>query len=73
VFDQYSTVWKDKKEHIFAVLPHANGWQIQSIDTNVTIVPEHIADVKGFIFRHSSGFMAVVKDKEEIIAFAEKL
>jgi uncharacterized UPF0160 family protein len=73
VFDQYSTVWKDKKEHVFAVLPHANGWQIQSIDTNITTVPENIADVEGFIFRHSSGFMAVVKDKEEIIAFAETL
>jgi uncharacterized UPF0160 family protein len=73
VFDQYSTVWKDKKEHSFAVLPHANGWQIQSIDTNITIVPERIADVNGFIFRHSSGFMAVVKGKAEIISFAETL
>ena len=33
VFDEFSTVWKEKGEHLFAVLPHANGWQIVSQDT----------------------------------------
>lgn len=73
VFDEFSTVWKEKNEHIFAVLPHANGWQIQSIDTTVAKVPENIADYEGFVFRHASGFMAVVKDKEVALAFAETL
>jgi uncharacterized UPF0160 family protein len=73
LFEQYSTVWKDKKEHVFAVLPHASGWQIQTIDTNVATIPESITDLKGFIFRHSSGFMAVVKDKDVLVDFAGTL
>jgi len=73
VFDEYSTVWKSKKEHVFVVLPHANGWQIQTIDTTVATVPESISESKGFIFRHGSGFMAVVKDKDVAVSFAETL
>jgi uncharacterized UPF0160 family protein len=73
VFDQFSTVWKDKKEHIFAVLPHANGWQLQTIDTNVAVVPEHITQLDGFVFRHISGFMAVVKEKSVLLDFAKSL
>jgi len=73
VFDEFSTVWKEKNEHTFAMLPHANGWQIQSIDTTVAKVPENISDCDGFVFRHASGFMAVVKDKDVALAFAEKL
>lgn len=73
VFDQFSTVWKDKKEHTFAILPHANGWQIQTIDTNVAVVPESIATLEGFVFRHISGFMAVIKDKDALINFAKSM
>jgi len=73
VFDEYSTVWKDKKEHTFVVLPHANGWQIQTIDTTVAKVPESVTECEGFIFRHGSGFMATIKNKEVAVAFAETL
>ncbi|MCF0056073.1 MYG1 family protein [Dyadobacter sp. CY356] len=73
VFDQFSTVWKDKKEHIFAVLPHANGWQLQTVDTLVAVVPERITQLDGFVFRHISGFMAVVKDKAVLVEFARSL
>jgi len=73
VFDEFSTVWKEKNEHTFAMLPHANGWQIQSIDTTVAKVPENISECDGFVFRHASGFMAVVKEKEVALAFAETL
>jgi uncharacterized UPF0160 family protein len=71
VFDAFSTVWKRKAEHQFAVLPHANGWQIQSADTSVAVVPESVAACEGFVFRHASGFMAVVKEKAVAVAFAE--
>lgn len=70
VFEEFSTVWKEKKDHQFAVFPHANGWQIQSIDTTRAVVPESIAACEGFVFRHASGFLAVVKEKEIAIAFA---
>lgn len=73
VFDEFSTVWKSKEEHIFAVLPHANGWQIQTRDTTIAIVPENISQYDGFIFRHLSGFMAVIKDKEVAVDFAGTL
>jgi len=73
VFDLFSTVWKEKKEHTFAVLPHANGWQLQSIDTTLAKIPENVADLDGFVFRHASGFMAVVKNKEVLINFAKTL
>ena len=73
VFDQFSTVWKEKKEHVFAVLPHANGWQIQTVDTNVAVVPQTVADLEGFVFRHISGFMAVLKDKDVAVDFAKTL
>jgi len=73
VFEEFSTVWKEKNEHVFAILPHANGWQIQSIDTTVAKIPENVAACEGFVFRHASGFMAVVKDKNAILAFAETL
>lgn len=73
VFDEFSTVWKEKGEHLFAVLPHANGWQIQSRETSVATVPERVKECEGFIFRHGSGFMATVKEKSTAIAFAETL
>jgi uncharacterized UPF0160 family protein len=73
VFDEFSIVWKEKGEHQFAVLPHTNGWQIQSRDTAVATVPERVAECEGFIFRHGSGFMATVKEKSTAIAFAETL
>lgn len=73
VFDEFNSVWKDKKDHVFAVMPHATGWQIQSIDKSIDLVPESIADVEGFVFRHISGFMGVVKEKHQAIKFARSL
>lgn len=73
VFEQFSTVWKDKKEHLFAILPHANGWQIQSLDTTIATVPESVSACEGFVFRHASGFMAVVKDKDALLTFVGQL
>ncbi len=73
VFDTFSTIWKKKGEHQFAVLPHANGWQIQSRDTSVAVVPATVAACEDFIFRHASGFMATVKDKEVAVNFALSL
>ena len=70
VFNEFSTVWKSKEDHLFAVLPHANGWQIQSRDTSIAVVPESISAYDGFVFRHLSGFMAVVKDKNVAVDFA---
>jgi len=73
VFEEFSTVWKDKKEHQFVILPHANGWQIQTLDTTIAQVPESVSACEGFVFRHGSGFMAVVKDKDVALAFASTL
>ena len=73
VFDTFSTIWKKKGEHQFAVLPHANGWQIQSRDATVAVVPATVAACEDFIFRHASGFMATVKDKEVAVNFALSL
>lgn len=73
IFEEHSSVWKNKKEHLFAVMPHANGWQINSRDTTLGQVPENVENCEGFVFRHKSGFMAVVKDKEVAIDFAGKI
>lgn len=73
VFDEFSTVWKEKGEHQFAILPHANGWQIQSTDTLIATVPESVADCDGFVFRHASGFMAIVKEKDVAVAYGATL
>ena len=73
IFEEHSSVWKNKKEHLFAVMPHANGWQINSRDTTLGQVPEDVENCEGFVFRHKSGFMAVVKDKEVAIDFAGKI
>jgi len=70
VFNTFFRNWKDKKDHVFAVMPHANGWQIQSRDTTIAKVPEWIEQCPGFIFRHGSGFMAVVKEKDVAVTFA---
>ena len=73
VFHTFSTVWKQKGDHQFAVLPHASGWQLQSFDTSVCVVPENVSEIDGFIFRHASGFMATSSSKEALIAFAAEL
>lgn len=73
VFEEFSTVWKEKYEHVFVVMPHAMGWQLQSVDTTIAVVPESVSQLPGFIFRHISGFMAVVKDRAELVHFASTL
>lgn len=70
VFDEFSNVWKEKNEHQFAILPHKDGWQIQTRDSFVAQVPESVKDCEGFVFRHGTGFMALVKDKQVAIDFA---
>ncbi len=70
VFSEYSAVWKSKKDHLFAVMPHANGWQINSRDTTLGQVPESVETCEGFVFRHKSGFMAVVKEQQVAVDFA---
>lgn len=73
VFAQHSKVWKEKGEHLFAVMPHPEGWQIQSRDTRLAQIPEHISQCEGFVFRHATGFVAAVKDKSVAVAFAATL
>lgn len=73
VFDAYSTVWKSKKEHLYVVMPHANGWQLQTLDTSIAVIPESVGQEEGFVFRHGSGFMAVIKEKHIAVAFAATL
>lgn len=73
VFDEYSTVWKEHRDHVFVVMPHANGWQIQTIDTAIDVIPESVALAPGFSFRHISGFMATLRTRHEAITFAATL
>lgn len=73
VFEAYNSIWKAKGDHIMAVMPHANGWQIISKDTATAQVPESAAELDGFVFRHKTGFMAVVKDMDVALEFAESL
>lgn len=73
VFGEYNAIWKAKGDHVLAVMPHANGWQIISKDTATAQVPETAAELDGFVFRHKSGFMAVVKDRGVALEFAESL
>ncbi|MCP1384854.1 MYG1 family protein [Runella salmonicolor] len=73
VFKTFNTIWKKKDDHTFAVMPHANGWQIQSRDTALAVVPENVSECEGFIFRHGSGFMATVKDFEVAVEFARSI
>jgi uncharacterized UPF0160 family protein len=73
VFEKFSTVWKDKSDHQFAVMPHHTGWQILTRDSFVAVIPESVAECEGFIFRHGSGFMATVKERLVAIEFAQTL
>ncbi|HEV7379145.1 MAG TPA: MYG1 family protein [Dyadobacter sp.] len=73
VFDEHSSVWKSKKEHLYAVMPHANGWQINSRDTSLGQIPEQVFDCEGFVFRHKSGFMTVIREKAVALEFAATL
>jgi uncharacterized UPF0160 family protein len=73
VFEKYNTVWKEKAEHKFAVMPHANGFQVQSRDTSIAIIPETAENFDGFIFRHKSGFMATFKEELQAVRFANTL
>ena len=39
-------------------------WQLVSADTTITVVPETVKVIEGFIFRHNSGFMATFNSLE---------
>ena len=75
LFNSFSSVWKEKKEHQFAILPYTvpGQWQLVSADTTRAVVPESVSQIEGFIFRHNSGFMApfssleAVKDAAKLI------
>lgn len=73
IFDEYNAVWREKKEHLFAVMPHATGWQVQSADIAIETIPESVKDWPGFVFRHSNGFMAVLKERSDALAFIATL
>lgn len=66
LFTNFSPIWKEKGEHQFGIMPYtATGqWQLVSADTNVSVVPETVAKIEGFIFRHNSGFMATFSSLE---------
>lgn len=73
VFDEFNHIWKEKADHVWSVMPHATGWQLQSRDTTIVQVPESISELPGFVFRHKSGFMAVVKYRDVLLDFAKTL
>lgn len=73
VFENFSNVWKYKGHHQFAIMPHPSGWQLQSASTQIAVIPEDIANIEGFVFRHMSGFIAVSSDKIALIEYASKL
>jgi len=73
VFQEFSMVWKEKGEHQFALMPHQQGWQIQSRDTSVAVIPENVADVEGFVFRHASGFICAIKGYDAALEYAQTL
>lgn len=74
VFEKYSPIWKEKGEHLFAVMPYTTTgvWQIVARDTSLAAIPS-TENVDGIIFRHNSGFMATFSDFESAIKFAKKL
>lgn len=71
VFKNFSMIWKDKGHHDFAVVPHPSGWQIVARDTRFVTVPEAVANVDGFIFRHNTGFMATFATKDAAMEAAK--
>jgi uncharacterized UPF0160 family protein len=73
VLDEHSAIWKEKGDHLMVVQPHVNGWQITSKNSAYAQVPESAELLPGFVFRHKSGFMAVVKQKEVAVEFAATL
>lgn len=68
LFNSFSSVWKEKKEHQFAILPYTvpGQWQLVSADTTRAVVPESVSQIEGFIFRHNSGFMATFSSLEAV-------
>lgn len=73
VFENFSTIWKEKGDHRFAVMPHKDGAQVLSFNTNVCIIPENAKEFEGFIFRHAAGFIATFTSIEYAVKFAETL
>lgn len=70
LFEKFSPIWKEKNEFQFAILPHHSGWQLQTRDSSVAVVPESVNQLGSFIFRHGSGFMATASDLEELKSYA---
>lgn len=70
VFDEYSSVWIERGDHMFAVMRHSTGWQVISRDAINWNIPEHAADHRGFRFRHFNGFMAVFTTWDTAVNFA---
>lgn len=73
VFEKYSPIWKDKGDHDFAIMPYSLGWQIMARDARVVAVPEAVANVEGFIFRHYIGFMAAFATKRAAMDAAKMI
>ncbi len=73
VLEEYSAIWKEKGDHLIVVQPHANGWQIISKNSAHAQIPETAEQLPGFVFRHKTGFMAVVKEKDVAVNFAATL
>ena len=73
LFDTFSPVWKSKGDHLFAVMPHTNGWQVLARDTALAIIPSNAGSFPGFIFRHAAGFIATFTTKENAVNFAKTL
>jgi uncharacterized UPF0160 family protein len=74
-FDSFSPIWKEKRDHQFAIMPYTvpGQWQIVSADTTVAVIPEEVNKIDGFIFRHNSGFMATFNSLEAVIKAVKAL
>jgi uncharacterized UPF0160 family protein len=59
VFEKYCTVWKEKGEFPFAIMPNPQGWSINSADSTVQPLAEDIEFARGCKFMHKGKFIAV--------------
>lgn len=68
VFDKFCSVWKEKKEHMYAILPNPSGWSLNTADSSQYPLPE--VEHPELVFAHKGRFISIFKTKEAAIEVA---
>lgn len=71
LFDRFCPIWKEKKEHIYAILPNPGGWSLNTADSSQYPLP--IIEHEDLTFAHKGRFIMIFSNKEAAIEVAMSL